>query len=156
MTKNTGINWDFKHFSELSAKEWYALAKKRMEVFIMEQDCHYLDLDDKDLDAYHIYGTRNNQVIAYARLLAKGVSYPQVSIGRVLVVEEERGKNVGHLLMDKVMQFSVEKYGKNDIKISAQEHLKKFYEIHGFKVVTEMYYEDDIPHVGMLFEAVNL
>lgn len=152
MTKNTRINWNFKHFSELSAKEWYVLAKKRMEVFIMEQDCHYLDLDDKDLDAYHIYATKNDEVIAYARLLAKGISYPQISIGRVLVVEEERGNNIGHILMNKTMEFSKEKYGENDIKISAQEHLKKFYEEHQFKVVTEMYYEDDIPHVGMRFE----
>jgi ElaA protein len=152
MNKNTAINWNYKHFSELSTLEWYAIAKKRMEVFIMEQDCHYLDLDDKDQEAYHIYAVENNEVIAYARLLGKGVSYPQVSIGRVLVVESARGKNLGHLLMDNTMNFSVNIYGKNNIKISAQEHLIRFYEAHGFKVVTEMYLEDDIPHVGMLFQ----
>lgn len=151
MTKNTAINWNYKHFSELSTLEWYAIAKKRMEVFIIEQDCHYLDLDDKDLDAYHIYSVENEEVIAYARLLSKGVSYPQVSIGRVLVVESARGKNLGHELMRKIMQFSEKMYGANEIKISAQKHLTKFYEEHNFKVVTEEYLEDDIPHVGMLF-----
>lgn len=153
MTKNKGINWNFKHFSELSVVEWYALAKIRMEVFIIEQNCHYLDLDNNDLDAYHIYATENDKVIAYARLLAKGVSYPQLSIGRVLVDETARGRNLGHELMSKTMQFSETIFGANDIKISAQEHLIKFYKEHQFKVVSEMYLEDDIPHVGMLFEV---
>ena len=150
MTKNKGINWNFKHFSELSTLEWYALAKIRMEVFIIEQNCHYLDLDNRDLDAYHIFATENNEVIAYARLLAKGISYPEVSIGRVLVDEKARGRKLGHELMEKTMTFSASVYGLNNIKISAQEHLTHFYETHGFKVVTEMYLEDDIPHVGML------
>ena len=153
MTKNKGINWNFKHFSELSALEWYALSKIRMEVFIIEQDCHYLDLDDNDLDAYHIYATEDDQVIAYARLLAKGVSYPQVSIGRVLVAESARGRNLGHQLMNETIQFSNTVFDPNDIKISAQQHLTKFYEEHQFKVITEMYLEDDIPHVGMLLEV---
>lgn len=153
MTKNTAINWNYKHFSELSTLEWYAIAKKRMEVFIMEQDCNYLDLDDKDQEAYHIYALDNNEIIAYARLLDKGVSYPQVSIGRVLVVESARGRNLGHELMEASMGFSKTVFGLNDIKISAQKHLIKFYEEHGFVVVTEEYLEDDIPHVGMLFKS---
>lgn len=153
MTKNKGINWNFKHFSELSTLELYALAKIRMEVFIIEQDCIYLDLDDKDLEAHHIFATEDDKVIAYTRLLAKDVNYPQVSIGRVLVVESARGRNLGHELMTQTMQFSETIYGPTDIKISAQQHLSKFYEEHSFKVVTEMYLEDDIPHVGMLYSV---
>lgn len=152
MNKNTSINWNYKHFSELSTLEWYAISKKRMEVFIIEQDCHYLDLDDKDIEGYHIFAKVDGELIAYARLLAKGVSYPEVSIGRVLVVESARGKNLGHELMDKTMKFSEKEFGLSAIKISAQKHLTRFYEEHGFKVVTEEYLEDDIPHVGMLFQ----
>lgn len=150
MTKNTAINWNYKHFSELSTIEWYAIAQKRMEVFILEQNCNYLDLDDKDQEAFHIYATEGDKIIAYARLLAKGVSYPEVSIGRVLVVSSARGRNLGHELMDNVMLFSEKQFGKNSIKISAQKHLTKFYEEHSFCVVTDDYFEDDIPHVGML------
>jgi len=150
MTKNTSIKWNFKHFSELSAIEWYAIAKKRIEVFIIEQECQYLDLDNKDLDAYHIYGTENEEVVAYTRLLDRGVSYEEVSIGRVLVTKKNRGTGLGHELMHKTIQFSEATYGKNDIRISAQQHLADFYEVHSFKRITKMYLEDNIPHVGML------
>ena len=150
MTKNTSIIWKNRHFSELSAREWYDIAKIRMEIFIIEQDCIYLDLDNKDLNAHHIYANQNGKVIAYARLLDKNVTYPEVSIGRVVVSKSHRGKKIGHQLMKEILELSESKYGLEAIKISAQEHLAKFYEVHGFEVVTESYIEDGIPHVGML------
>lgn len=150
MTKNTSINWKIKHFSELSALEWHDIAKIRMEIFIIEQNCIYLDLDNKDLDAYHIFGEYNGEIVAYARLLDKNITFPEVSIGRVVVSQKYRAKSIGHLLMQEVLKFSKTKYPLEPIKISAQEHLTKFYEAHDFVVVTESYLEDGIPHVGML------
>ncbi len=150
MTKNTLIIWKNKHFSELSAQEWYDIGKIRMEVFIIEQNCIYLDLDNKDLDAIHIYGEQNGEIVAYTRLLAPNVTYPEVSIGRVVVAQKCRGIKLGDLLLEKTLDIANQKYGRVPIKISAQEHLKGFYQKHGFKVVTESYLEDGIPHVGML------
>jgi len=98
MTKNTSIIWKNRHFSDLSAREWHDIAKIRMETFIIEQDCIYLDLDNKDLNAHHIYTSQNGKIIAYARLLGKNVTYPEVSIGRVVVSKSHRGKNLGYLL----------------------------------------------------------
>ena len=150
MTKNTSIIWKNKHFSELSAREWHDIAKIRMEIFIIEQDCIYLDLDNKDLDAIHVFAEQNKEIVAYARLLAKEVSYSEVSVGRVVVSKKMRGINLGHLLMEKVISIADKKYNSEPIKISAQEHLIQFYQKHGFRVVTKSYLEDGIPHVGML------
>jgi ElaA protein len=152
LSSNSKITWYCTPFSELDVITFHNIIQLRVSVFIMEQDCHYMDLDGKDLKAYHVYAlNENNEVVAHARLLDRGVSYEYMSIGRVVVRKDYRGTGLGHELMQYSMNKAKEIYGEDKIKISAQQHLEKFYESHGFVTVTDMYFEDDIPHVGMLY-----
>lgn len=155
MENNLEKQWFFKHFSDISKEVWYKIVKKRIEIFIVEQNCTYQDLDNKDLDAYHVFCMKNNSVIAYSRILAKGVSYPKsVSIGRVLVDYNERRNKLGSELMINSIRFASYIYEDNDIEISAQQHLEGFYKGFGFNTITDSYLEDGIPHIGMLLSKV--
>jgi len=157
MTKNKVIKWNIKHFSEISVIEWHDMVQKRLEVFVVEQNCVYQDVDGKDKNAYHIYAKNSKgDIIAYARLLNKNCSYKEVSIGRVLVDKRYRKIGVGHELMNKTLYFSNRIFGQQAIRISAQEHLTKFYQNHGFEVVSsKAYLEDGIPHVEMLRKSIS-
>jgi ElaA protein len=146
------ISWHCVPFAELSTVILYKILQLRNNVFIIEQDCHYLDLDDKDFLAHHVYAlNEHNDVVAHARLLPRNVSYEYLSIGRVVVHKDYRSFGLGHQLMQYSMDKMKELYGEDKIKISAQQHLEKFYQSHHFVTISEMYYEDDIPHVAMLY-----
>ena len=140
------------HFSALTTDQLYALLRLRAEVFVVEQDCVYQDLDDKDQHAVHLLGlTSDGRLAAYTRLLDKGFSYPDyASIGRVITAPFARGKGLGRPLMEESVRILHETYGKQPIRISAQAHLQAYYGSVGFKTVTEEYLEDGIPHVGMV------
>ncbi len=139
-----------KNFEELSTKELYELLQLRSEVFVVEQDCVYLDVDGKDERALHIMGWEDDMLVAYARCFKAGDYFDKASIGRVLVRDNYRKLNYGHKITDAAIQAIKSKYEANTIKISAQVYLVMFYESHGFKTIGDRYMEDGIPHIAMV------
>lgn len=146
------MKFEFKHFSELSIDDLYDILKLRAEIFVVEQNCVYNDIDNLDKDAIHQFLRKNDELIAYSRLLKPGTRFPDYSIGRVVVKQSERGTGLGMQMMEAAKDYILKNWNAPKIKISAQKYLQKFYEDLGFKVVTEEYLEDGIPHVGMLFQ----
>lgn len=142
---------DFQHkaFSEFSPIELYTYLQLRSEVFVVEQNCVYQDLDGQDQHALHVLVHTNEQIIACARILPKDSNYPEISIGRVIVAASFRGRNVGHALMDHCIEQIEIKYGPQTIVLSAQAHLQDFYKKHNFAAVGDVYLEDGIPHIKM-------
>ena len=139
-----------KKFDELSTKELYDLLQLRSEVFVVEQDCVYQDIDGKDQKALHIIGYKNNKIIAYTRVFKPGDYFEYASIGRVVVSKEERQYKYGYDIMKASIEAIKEYYNQTNIKLSAQTYLKKFYNKLGFKEIGEEYLEDDIPHIAMI------
>lgn len=142
----------FKTFNELSPSELYEILRLRAEIFVVEQNCVYNDLDDLDQSAIHQFLIENNTIIAYARILPPGTRFPDFSIGRVVVKKSARMRGLGIELMKTAIDFLRNKYKPSKIKISAQKYLRKFYEDLGFEVLTEEYLEDGIPHFGMMYK----
>lgn len=136
-----------KHYSELTADELYDILQLRAEVFVVEQNCPYQDLDGKDKDAYHVWLRDERGVAATLRVY----DLEGVHIGRVVTRVHRQG--LGTLIMEEGIRLAREKYGRRDIFISAQQYARPFYEQFGFKVYTEGYLEDDIPHIGMKLSA---
>lgn len=143
------IKWKIKRFKELSLDELYSLLKLRSHVFVVEQNCVYQDVDNKDQKALHLLGVYNDEIVAYARLFKSGDYFENASIGRVVIHPEYRDKKWGHELMENAILGIECNFGEKNITISAQEYLKKFYESHNFVQTSEMYLEDDIPHIQM-------
>ena len=150
--KLVNLEWIVLKFEELALDELYDLMQLRSQIFVVEQDCVYLDQDGKDMKALHVLGYKGSKICAYARLFDKGEYFDACSIGRVIVAEDERRYDYGHTLMNESIKAIKEYYGEDTIKISAQKYLKKFYEAHGFIQKGEEYLEDGIPHIGMIKE----
>lgn len=145
------LRWEFKTFDALTAAEVYAVLKLRSEVFVVEQNCVFLDMDDKDQMCHHLLGYKGNLLAAYTRIVPMGVSYPDYpSIGRVITSPQARGEGLGKILMEESIQRLFSLYGHVPIKIGAQLYLKKFYESLGFVQCGDVYDEDGIPHLPML------
>ena len=145
------MNLYIKHFNELTTMELYRILRARAEIFVVEQDCVYQDLDNKDLNAWHVWYEDEDGVAAYCRVLDKGVSYEgEGSIGRVIAVR--RGTGLGYKVMMEGIRVAEEKFGQTSLRISAQQYAQGFYEKCGFVRVSEPYLEDDIPHVQMVRE----
>lgn len=144
------IEWQTKTFEELSTKELFDCLELRQNVFVVEQNCPYPDIDVKDLKACHLIGRLDNNVIAYARLLGPGVSYPDTSIGRIVISQEARGLKLGRVLMTQALNEMQRLFPDQNIQIGAQERLHDFYLSYEFKQVSDMYLEDDIPHIDMV------
>jgi ElaA protein len=145
------IIWKIKSFDELSTTELYNILKLRMEVFVVEQNCPYQDADGKDLKSYHLMGLdESSELIAYSRIVPAGISFAEVSIGRVVSSPKLRGSGAGKALMQKSIEEIYQKYGAVPIHIGAQLYLKKFYESFGFVQISEEYLEDNIPHMEMI------
>lgn len=145
------LRWEFKTFDALTAAEVYALLKLRSEVFVVEQNCVFLDMDDKDQMCHHLLGYKGNLLAAYTRIVPMGVSYPDYpSIGRVITSPQARGEGLGKILVEESIQRLFSLYGHVPIKIGAQLYLKKFYESLGFVQCGDVYDEDGIPHLPML------
>ncbi len=147
MAKN--IEWQIKRFNALSLQELYSLLGLRSHVFIVEQNCVYQDIDNKDEKALHLLGKFEGQIVAYARLFNEGNYFENASIGRVVIHPEYRDKKWGHQLMQRAIAGIESYFNTKQITISAQLYLKKFYETHDFVQTSEMYLEDDIPHIEM-------
>ena len=145
------ITWYHKHFNDLTTKELYQMLQLRNEVFIVEQNCPFQDLDDKDFKSFHLMGfdTDSQKIVAYTRIVPAGISYTEASIGRVVTSSRARGEGIGKVLMEKSIQLLEELYGGVSIRIGAQYYLKKFYESFGFQAFGEIYLEDGIEHILM-------
>ena len=147
------LNWELKTFKRLTVEELYAAMRLRGEVFIVEQNCPYIDADGKDFHSHHLMGYEGDELVAYSRLVEPGIAYNEVSIGRVITSPKHRRKNYGKLLMQKSIEEIERMYGKVPIRIGAQAYLKKFYEGFDFVDLNEPYLEDGIEHLIMLRAA---
>ncbi len=146
------IIWFYKSFQELTATEIYEILALRSEVFVVEQNCVFQDMDGKkDFESIHLFGkTIDNQLVAYTRILPANLAFKYASIGRVANSPKLRGKGIGKLLMEKSIETLYKIFGKVPIEIGAQYYLKSFYESFGFVISSEIYLEDDIEHIEMI------
>lgn len=148
-SKGLSMNFQTKTFKELTTTELYQILQLRSEVFVVEQNCVYQDIDFKDQKSLHVLGYKNDEIVAYTRIFKGGDYFENASIGRVVVAIEERKFGYGHQLMKYSIEVVHQKLNTREITISAQLYLKKFYETHGFSQVGEGYLEDGIPHIRM-------
>ena len=146
------LQWKIKPFDGLSVNELYDLLQLRSKIFVVEQNCVYLDLDGKDKVALHLFAEFEGKIVAHARLFKAGISFDNASIGRVVVDADYRDRKWGHDLMREAIAGIASNFNETKITIGAQLYLKKFYESHSFIQSSEMYLEDDIPHIEMIRE----
>jgi len=147
------MNWSIKKFNQLDINNLYSILKLRSEVFVLEQKCPYLDIDEKDKKALHIFSLDNkDDCIAYGRILKPDDYYKNyTAITRIVIRKKDRNKQLGYELVKKLIEICKEKYKEKKIKISAQKHLQNFYEKCGFVFKGENYLEDEIPHCAMYY-----
>lgn len=141
-----------KKFKDLTVTELYHILRLRSVIFVLEQKCIYVDPDNNDEKSVHVLGYVKKKLVAYARIVPPGTIFKTVSIGRVVVDEKFRGKEIGYRLMEESIKEAVKHYKPKVISISAQTHLEKFYNRLGFKAVGKMYFDCDIPHITMLLK----
>ena len=147
------MNWSIKKFNQLDINNLYSILKLRSEVFVLEQKCPYLDIDEKDQKALHIFSLDNkDDCIAYGRILKPDDYYKNyTAITRIVIRKKDRNKQLGYELVKKLIEICKENYKEKKIKISAQKHLQSFYEKCGFVFKGENYLEDEIPHCAMYY-----
>ncbi len=144
------MDWNIKTFDELTAKELYDILKQRCEVFVVEQNCPYPDIDGADMKAWQLFAYAEDGTLAASmRLLPAGVTYDAFAMGRVAVARSFRGRGTAREMMERAIDFARNELGVTLIKIGAQEYLLSFYSSLGFKPVSEVYLDDGIPHVDM-------
>ncbi|MDM1408380.1 GNAT family N-acetyltransferase [Myroides sp. DF42-4-2] len=144
------IHWHTKAFEELTLDELYDIMQLRTNIFVVEQNCPYPELDGKDKNCLHVFATQHGKVIAYARIVPPGLSYKEISIGRVVVDQAHRKDGLGKILLALTIEKIEEEFDQQPIQIGAQTYLKKFYSSFGFETVSAEYLEDGIPHVDMI------
>jgi ElaA protein len=147
------LTWHCKPFNELTLHQLYDLLKIRTDVFVVEQNCPYPELDniDKHSGTKHLFAMDKEQPVAYARIIAPDISYAlHSSIGRVLVIEKYRKNKIGHELIDRAIQVALYEWPTAQIKIGAQSRLENVYQSHGFVTASPPYMEDGIEHISML------
>jgi len=144
------INWILKSFPQLTTEELYALLRLRNIVFVVEQDCPYLDTDGKDQASWHLMAFDEDRLVAYTRIIPPGISYEEASIGRVVTSPEARGSGVGRELMEQSLRHCEALFGQVPVRIGAQQYLERFYSSLGFISTGEPYLDDGIPHIEML------
>ena len=144
------LQLETKTFQELTISELYQILQLRSEVFVVEQDCVYQDIDGKDEKALHILGKKEGKIVAYTRCFAPNIYFEEAAIGRVVVKETERKFGYGHQILKASIEEIQQRYQTTTIKLSAQQYLTHFYETHNFKKIGEGYLEDGIPHISML------
>ncbi|NND63046.1 MAG: GNAT family N-acetyltransferase [Flavobacteriaceae bacterium] len=143
-----------KTFNELSIEELYQILQLRSEVFVVEQDCVYQDVDGKDQKALHVFGEKDGRIVAYTRCFAPGLYFSEAAIGRVVVKESQRKFGLGHEIMKESVRAISEYYQTETIALSAQTYLVKFYQEHSFEPVGDEYLEDGIPHIKMIRSSI--
>jgi len=149
------INWLKKEYNKLIVSELYDMMTLRQVVFVVEQNCPYLDADGRDQYSHHLMGyPQPGLLVAYTRIVNPGIVYQEASIGRVIIAQNYRNIGLGIVLMEESMKYAAELYGDVPIRISAQVYLKKFYTKFGFEQVSDSYLEDGIPHIEMLVPSL--
>lgn len=141
-----------KEFFELSNLELYKIIEARINVFVVEQNCPYRDCDNKDQNSFHLYYEEEDEIISYLRIIPAGISYPEISVGRVLVKKEHRKNGIATKMMEEAISFIANNFDSKTIRISAQEYVLDLYQNIGFKVVSDRYLEDNIPHYEMIYK----
>lgn len=149
-TNDIATRFDCLEFSELTTPLLYRMLKLRQEVFIVEQNCVYCDLDDLDQPAWHILARRADHLLACLRCLPPGVVYEESALGRIAVSPEARGQQLGRKIVQQGIEFCRERWPGTGIRISAQQYLEKFYREFGFVTDSDVYDEDGIPHIKMV------
>ncbi|ANU08898.1 acetyltransferase YybD [Planococcus antarcticus DSM 14505] len=143
------MDWKIYRFDELTAKELYDILKLRVDVFVVEQNCPYPELDDFDQLSIHLLYRENGNVLSYARLVPGGVKYELPSIGRVIVRKEARGRGFAKELLERSIDYILNEWNAPAIQLQGQVYLQEFYQSFGFEPVSDSYDEDGIPHVDM-------
>lgn len=143
------LQWSLVSFDQLSPLQLYAILKLRSEVFVVEQQCIFLDMDDKDPHCYHLMGWKDKELVATTRLVPPGISYPEASIGRVATSLSIRRTGIGKELMERSIALAIDLFKTNTLVIGAQLYLEKFYSNLGFRKSSEIYLEDGIEHIEM-------
>ena len=143
-------NWIDRRFDDLKPRELYAILQLRSEVFVVEQNCVFQDMDDKDQVSHHLMGWQGDKLVAYSRIVPAGISYVEFSIGRIVSSPSVRRQGIGRVLVDKSIQLAYSLHGKGVIHIGAQYYLRDFYESFGFRKTGDIYLEDGIEHIEML------
>ena len=144
------LKFSFKSFAEFNPFELYAYLQLRSEVFVVEQNCVYQDLDDRDQLSLHVFVHHDDELVACARIVPAGLAYPEISIGRVIVAEAYRKQQLGHELLRFCVAEIHKCFGQQKIVLSAQAHLQNFYKKHNFVPEGATYLEDGIPHIHMI------
>ncbi|HLQ83813.1 MAG TPA: GNAT family N-acetyltransferase [Pseudogracilibacillus sp.] len=144
------MTWTLKKFQDLSVFELYSILKARVDIFVVEQSCAYPEIDNYDQQAMHLFLKSNENLIAYVRILPKHTKYNEVSIGRVLVLKDYRFQGYATKIMQKAIHYIINEWQEQTIKIQAQHHLKNFYSSLGFKQISDVYLDDNIPHIDMI------
>lgn len=144
------MEWHVRAFDELTPKELYEILALRSEIFIVEQDVPYQDLDRKDYEAMHIFAKDKGEVVAAIRILKPGVAYDEASFGRVVVKQSYRGEKLSSYMICRGLELMQEKWGASSARISAQAYLQSYYATFGFEVCSEPYIEDRLPHIEMV------
>lgn len=147
------MEYVLKEFDQLSLDELYQIIQLRLEIFVVEQDCIYQDLDGKDKVAYHLFVKDDDEIAAVLRILPENVSYDEMAIGRIVVKKSHRGRGIAKTMMKMAIDFIVKDLGKRIIRLSGQAYLVDFYTNLGFRRVSDEYLEDGIPHFEFLFEC---
>lgn len=145
------MKWSLKKFSELTNHEIYKILKLRNEIFIVEQSCPYMDCDGKDEESYHLFAEDGEDIIAYLRIIKKGIIYDDVAIGRVCVNKKYRKNNLGREMILRAISFIENELKEKKIKIQAQSYLYDFYKSLGFNEISDTYLEDGISHIDMIY-----
>ncbi|MCG8563592.1 MAG: GNAT family N-acetyltransferase [Desulfobacterales bacterium] len=150
------IQWQLTGFDGLDTRTLYGILRLRVDVFVVEQNCPYAEVDGKDLDpeTFHLWACDTDDIpVAYLRGLGPGLSYPgATSLGRVVVAKGHRGRGLSHELVNRGLDAIGERWPGFPVTIGAQEYLKSFYESHGFRAVSPVYLEDGIPHIDMTLD----
>ena len=150
------MQWILKKFNDLTVNEFHDILQLRINIFIVEQNCPYPELDNKDKIAFHLFGIdKNNKIIAYTRIFKPGDFYKEAAFGRVVVHEEYRNQKIGSQLVKETIIETHKLFGNINIKIGAQTYLKDFYQSFGFQQVGDDYIEDGIPHIHMVIKSVK-
>jgi ElaA protein len=150
MVSAASLQWQFSSYGALSLQQLYAALQLRTEVFVVEQNCVFQDMDGADDKAMHLLGDMDGKLVAYARCFNAGIKFKEASIGRVITHSSLRGTGLGHAVMLQAMGSMKMVWGAQPIRIGAQARLEKFYAQHGFEVASAPYIEDGIPHIEML------
>ena len=146
------MEWKFKRFNQLSLEELYGILHLRSEIFVVEQDCPYQNLDGKDFSAWHLFLEDDDNVVACLRILPQGISYDAMAIGRVVVKKSHRNRGIAKEMMKMAIDFITVDLNRTEIKLSGQAYLTDFYTGLGFKKNSDCYLEDGIKHFEFLYE----